>query len=303
MAAQKFNFDCIIIGGGPAGLTAATYLLRFRRSVLIIDKNDARLKLAPCIRNLIGYSNGISGLRLLKKIKAQAAKYKPTEVTGFASVARNKKNLDVLVNGQLYTSKYVILATGVKDRQPSNVDFASLCKLGVLAYCPICDGFDHRNKKIAVLIDSNAGFKKVNFLTDFSDLIHAIAIKKFKISAGNRKLMDERSVPIYQNKLIDLNFDSATKKLVISLQGGKDLKFDLAYVELGLRVPKFAIKNLRGLRRTEGGRLLVNKHQQTSIKGLFAIGDCTNSLAQISVAVGEAAIAATAIHNELRKLK
>ena len=112
MAAQKSNFDCIIIGGGPAGLTAATYLLRFRRSVLIIDKNDARLKLALCIRNLIGYSNGISGLRLLKKIRAQAARYYPTEVTGSASIARNKNNLDVLVNGQLYTSKYVILATG-----------------------------------------------------------------------------------------------------------------------------------------------------------------------------------------------
>lgn len=181
------------------------------------------------------------------------------------------------------------------------MDFANLCKSGVLAYCPICDGFDHRNKKIAVLIDSNAGFKKVYFLTDFSNHIHAVAIKKFKISTRSRKLMNECGVRIYQNKLTDLKFDPAAKKLVISLQGYRDLKFDLAYVELGLRVPKFASKRLRGLRRTEGGRLLVNNHQQTSIKGLYAIGDCTNSLAQISVAVGEAAIAATAIHNELRK--
>jgi len=298
---EKFDLDCIVIGGGPAGLTAALYLQRFHRKTLVIDQGKSRVKLAPQIRNLIGYSQGISGRVLLNRLRRQADQYGVRVFKGEGVIFRVRGGFEVRAGADSFFSRFVILATGLQDIQISGIDYRDLCQKRVLAYCPICDGYDHSDKKIAVIIDSENGFRKVKFLSHFSRRLHATVIKNFKISERWQKEMQRLRVRVHQGELQRLNFDCDSQTLQIKLKGQRQFETQVAYLELGAKVPQKAVAHLHGLNKTPEGRFRMSAHQQTSIPGLYAIGDCANSLAQISVAAGEAAIAATAIHNQLSK--
>lgn len=297
---KSFTHDCIIIGGGPAGLTAAIYLQRFLRKTLTIDQNNARVNWAPHINNLAGFTRGISGTALLQRLRNQASKYNAEHICGTALVFRDKPGFKVCVGENTFYSRFVILATGIKDRQPLIKNTKYLCKKMVLAYCPVCDGYDHQGKKIAVIINSQIGFKKVKFMKTFSKSIHAVVINEFKISAQTLKEMAILNITIHQGVLKSLNYQVKQKMLKIQLKNRKPLNVHLAYVELGSRVSPTAVRHLKNLKRSRGGRFLINQHQQTSITGLYAAGDCAHSLAQVSVAAGQAAVAATDIHRRLR---
>jgi thioredoxin reductase (NADPH) len=190
----------------------------------------------------------------------------------------------------------------LQDVQPLGVDYESLSRHGVLAYCPICDGFDHSNKNISVLIDSVQGFHKVQFLSHFSKILQAVVIRKFPISNRWQSELRRLKVRLYQGDLKKLQYDRRRKRLFIYLKDRPPIESDIAYVELGSQVPLHAVQHLKGLRKSHEGRFFVSRHQQTSIPGLYAIGDCANTLAQVSVAVGEAAIAATDVHNQLSRI-
>src|SRR5690606_15925548 len=118
----------------------------------------SRANMAPRIRNLIGYTGGIPGRKLLARLKKQAEGFNTCFEQGEAIVRRARGGFAVHVNGKIFHSKYVILALGMKDVQPKGVDFADLCQRGYLAYCPICDGFEQSKKKVGVLINSRSGF-------------------------------------------------------------------------------------------------------------------------------------------------
>ena len=293
------NWDCVIIGGGPAGLMAALYLQRFRRQALVIDAGASRVRYAPGIRNLVGYTRPLPGKILLQRLRRQAKQYGVQVLRGEASARRAGRTFEVRVGHDVYHTRFLIAAIGIKDVQPMPLDIADLCRKRVLAYCPICDGYDHIDKKIGVFIDSSAGFRKVRFMMNFTRDLHAIAIRDFPISARRRQGLRTRGVRLHQGSLQGLMYQPRSKTLRVKLKSTRPFDLDLGYIELGLKVPRSALHHVHGLRRSRDGRFIVTKHQQTSVPGLYAIGDCANSLAQVSVAVGEAAIAATDIHRKL----
>ncbi len=148
----------------------------------------------------MGFTKGISGIALLQRLRKQAAKYSAEHLSGTAFIYRDKPGFKVCVRKNAYYSRFVILATGVKDRQPSIRNAKYLCEKKVLAYCPVCDGYDHQDKKIAVIIDSETGFRKVKFIKSFSNSIYAVIIKDFKISAQAHKQMAALKIPIHQSR-------------------------------------------------------------------------------------------------------
>lgn len=301
MRAKTENFDTVIIGGGAAGLTAATYLQRFKRRTLVIDTNRSRLRAIPLIRNLVGYSDGIAGRTLLRRLRMQAGKYGAKVIEGNA-VAKVKRGIfEIQVGDSIYHSPSVVLATGVRDRQPPIDNYLDLCARGALAYCPICDGYDHSQEKIGVIVDSPSDFGKIKFLYDFSSNLHVIFTGNKPVPAKFEKKLARAVAKVHIGKIETLTVNPKNRNLIVKLQEQKAFELQTAYVQLGFDVPDEAIKNMVSLNRNSEGRFITDRHQQTSIRGLYAIGDCADSLAQVSVAVGEAAIAATHIHNQLWK--
>lgn len=299
---MEFTHDCIIIGGGPAGLTASIYLQRFLRRTLVINGGESRVSWAPEIHNLIGFPKCISGEQLLDRLRAQARRYNSSIVSGNAVVYKIKCGFKVSLNDSVYTTRFVILAIGVKDAQPPLPNLRQLTAKKLLAYCPICDGYDYSGKKMALLVNSQSVLKKVRYLYGFSKNLHVVFVQNRKLNAKLKSELQKMNVSSHIGELQNLSFDSKSGKLIVSLKHQRPLKVDLAYVQFGAKISRTAVSHLKKLKTTKSGRFLVTKHQQTSIKGLYAIGDCANSLAQINVAAGEAAIAATDVHNQLSKL-
>ena len=269
----------------------------------MIDRGDSRVQIVPKIRNLVGYFSGISGHQLLLRLRHQALQYNAKMIKGEAVIYRRHDGFKVCVENQSYFSKYVVLATGFKDKQPKDIDMAALCKQGVIAYCPICDGFDHSDESIGVLVSSSEGFRKLKFLYNFTKRLHVILIRDIPIPSRHIEKIRKLGVKVHVGALENLRFVEKRKNLQVKLHGQKPFEVKMAYVALGMRVSKKAVEHLKKLRRTKDGLILVNSHQETSISGLYAVGDCVKALAQVSVAVGHAAVAATHIHNQLSRKK
>jgi thioredoxin reductase (NADPH) len=297
---HTFHYDCAVIGGGPGGLVSALYLSRFKRKVVLIDAGHSRAQWIPRIRNLIGYGQGLSGLALLKRLQAQVRQYKTDWVQGEAQIFRKPGGFKVQVDDRSFSARTVILATGMKDQQPLVDNVPALRKKGVLAYCPICDGYDHSGQTIGLLVRDNHGLKKMKFLSQFSKRIVAFQTEPFQVAAQYSKQAKECGFEIHQGRLESLAYRRRPRGLWVKMQGAANpVAVDVAYVSLGVDFSEKTSRSLKGLRRTKDGHIMTRSHQETSIPGLYAVGDCVNALAQVSVAIGQAALAATRIHNAL----
>ena len=297
---KHYNYDCIVIGGGPGGLVSALYLGRFRRKVLLVDAGQSRAKWIPKIRNLIGYSKGLTGPQLLRRLKKQVQQYPVEFITGQAQIRRAPYGFEVQIGSQKFLTKSVILATGLIDAQPELENIPYLRSLGVLGYCPICDGYDHAESKVALLVKTKSCFRKVRFISALCPQLVVVPVKKLNFSSSVVKLAEKQNLQIAPATLKKMEYQESTQKLLVYLENiKKPIKVDFAYVALGVEFDKSAVEHLKGRRRTQDGFIQTSSHQETSIPGLFAVGDCVNALAQVSVAIGQAALAATRIHHEL----
>src|SRR3712207_261698 len=175
------DFDCLIVGGGPAGLTAAIYLARFHMAVRVVDAGRSRAGWIPRTRNVPGFTDGVSGNELLARMRAQAGKYGAAFTTG--PVTR----LDPIDGGfsaewgeGSATARTVLLATGVKNRRPDmdeDLHDEALAR-GLIRYCPICDGYEVTDKKVGVIGSGAHGVAEAVFLRGYTADITLVAPDK-----------------------------------------------------------------------------------------------------------------------------
>ena len=159
-----WDYDCVIIGGGPGGLVAALYLRRFRRKVLVINQGTPRAAWIPKTHNLIGYDRGISGRTLLARLHSQLDSVHTERINNSATVLRSDDGFSVeLEEGSSVRARKVILATGMEDVHPKIDNVVELRRKGLLRYCSICDGYEYRNQHLAVLAQDDAGLAKALF--------------------------------------------------------------------------------------------------------------------------------------------
>lgn len=297
---RVFRYDCAVVGGGPGGLVATLYLSRFRRKVVLIDSGHSRAQWIPRIRNLIGYSKGLTGPQLLAHLSDQVHQYQADWIQGEAQIFRRSEGFEVRVGKRRFSARKVILATGMKDHQPPLSNIPALRKKGVLAYCPICDGFDHQDQHIGLLVKDNHGLRKVKFLFQFTSRISIFQTRPFRVAPQHLRKIEEMRLTLHKGRIQSLRYRMRPRGLSVQMEDSPDrFSVDVAYVALGVDFNELSIRHLRGLRRTKEGFVLTKSHQETSIPGLYAVGDCVSALAQVSVAIGQAALAATRVHNEL----
>src|SRR3954471_22654919 len=163
-------WDCLIIGGGPAGLTAALYLARFRRSVVVFDSGNSRALKIPRSHNHPGFVNGISGPTLLTTLKAQAAEYGAEfRIETVHTLRKSSVGFEAMFSSGTVIGKNVIVATGISDNAPTFAQSDAEVLRQAVRYCPVCDGFEFIGKKIAVYGPPEQTQSKARFLGQYSN--------------------------------------------------------------------------------------------------------------------------------------
>jgi len=289
--------EVLIIGGGPAGLTAATYLGRFRRRTLVVDAGDPRAAWIPVSHNMPGFPAGIGGDDILKRMREQAEEYGAVILPGrVETLARDGEGFVALVDGGEIRARAVLLATGVVDHHPDLPGVERAVQRSLVRVCPICDGYEATGKAVAVIGHSDKGAREAAFMRTYSDRVTLIHIGPPE-ALTRREELDRLGVELVLAPLdsIDIEQDRVT---ALSY-GGQSRAFDLVYSALGTS-PNAELAQGLGARLADDGRLEVDLHQATSVAGLYAAGDVVRGLNQIAVATAEAAVAATDMHNRLR---
>lgn len=288
-----------MIGGGPAGLTAAIYLARYRRRFLLVDEGHPRAGLIPLVRNFPGFPDGIAGEALLSRLAEQARRYGAEFVSGRVAKLRHGDGFSLgLADGSSLDAETVILATGVVENQPALPGCETAVRRGLLRICPICDGYETIGRRVAVLGASDHAAAEALFLRSYAREVTLILVGEDpRLPAQRHRALAQAGVEVIATPIDHVELETESTPLV-RLRGGQTRRFDTLYSAFGV-TPQWALAADVGAKRDEDGRLVVDAHQETSARGLFAAGDLVRGLNQIAVAVGEAALAATAVHNRL----
>jgi len=295
--------DCLIIGGGPAGLTAAIYLARFHLSVIVVDSGQSRTSLIPRTRNHAGFPDGIAGPKLLERMRKQAACYGALLRNGVVTdLMEDAEGFIARTDNGWFSARAILLATGVVNLRPSMIDdemHSRALAAGLLRYCPICDGYEVTDQRVAVIGTGTRGIAEANFLRSFTPDVTLVApteghtlnvTQRIELEAAGIAIAGICRAITLQPRNISLDVE------------GSELVFDTLYPALGSDI-RSELAGQLGAHRSDEGCLTVDPHQRTNIAGLYAAGDVVLGLDQISHAMGEGGVAATTIRNDLAKVK
>lgn len=284
--------DAIVIGGGPAGLTAATYLRRFHRSCLVIDAGNSRARRIPESHNCPGFPYGVSGVDLLGRMKRQAegvgAQFRADWVD---AVAHRDERFIVSGREGRWRGRAVILASGVQDKLPEVDWIEEAIACGAVRLCAVCDAYEASDLRIGVYGPRARLASHARFLRGYSE--HVFVIPSDAHSADEADDLAGLTVLTGGGELA---FDGV--RCSYREPDGATTRLDTIYPYLGC-ITNAPLAAAVGAELSASGEIVVDAHQMTRVAGLYAIGDVVSGLKQISVAVGQAAIAATHVHNRL----
>src|SRR3954452_17613978 len=172
--------DCLIVGGGPAGLTAAIYLARFHLDILVVDGGKSRAAWIPCTRNLSGFPDGIEGPALLQRMRDQTCKYGAKVESEFVSKLERDETPGLFTatwGSGCRQARTVLLATGVTNRRPPMDEklHDDAVQRGLVRYCPICDGYEVTDKKVGVIGSDSHGVAEALFLRGYTADVTLVA--------------------------------------------------------------------------------------------------------------------------------
>jgi thioredoxin reductase (NADPH) len=297
-------FDTLVIGGGPGGLTAAIYLRRFTRNIIVVDKGNSRLGLIPVSHNYPGFPQGVPGSQLLSNLTYQLQNYGGSVLQGEITALRLDDGtfigdyLDEAGDTRQIRALTVLLATGVADAGLPIENWYEAVAAGAVRLCPVCDGYDVMDRRIAVVTNETNPVGHAIFMRSFSaDVTLFDRGKESMLTDDERRQIEVAGVRYIESPLLGVTM-SADMKPILNTADGESREFDVFYPMLGESARSKLACEL-GAETGDCDKLIVDDHQRTKVPGLYAIGDVVQGLNQIAVAAGQAAIAATAIHNAL----
>jgi thioredoxin reductase (NADPH) len=290
-------YDCLVIGGGPAGLTAAVYLARYRRRIVLFDAGESRASLIPESHNYPGFPGGISGPGLLGALRKQTATYGVRQISArVTELKREGGGFAATSTEQEIKARFILLATGIVDESPDLPGLDDAVAKGSIRFCPVCDGYEAADQRIAVLGHGDDASGKAIFLRTYSSDVTLLSLD----DRGGRDTETVRSLREAGIKVAGpvRAIEHSGDGMRAVLRDGQTLSFDVVYPALGCGVRSELATSL-GAKTNNVGCLEVDSHQRTTVPGIYAAGDVVSDLHQIAVATGHAAIAVTHIHKSL----
>lgn len=291
------QYDVIIVGAGPAGLAAGIYAGRRNLKTLIIGELlGGQMSLAHIVENYPGV-NEIRGLDLTNTMREQAEKFGckiKIEKLGDMDLKGDIKKIKT--NKAEYESKAVIISTGGQHRKLNIEGEDKFLGKGV-SYCATCDGPMFKGKKVAIVGGSDTAIKYALYLIEICSEVYLIHRRdQFRAEEVNQQELKQSNVKLILNSTIEkIEGDKTLNKIKIKnvkTNEVSDLEIEGLFIEIG-QVPTTEIAKKAGIETDDKDFIKVNRDQETNIKGVFAAGDITGGLQQISTAVGEGATAAT----------
>jgi len=292
-------YDCIVIGAGPAGLSASLFLARYLRRTLTFHRNSPRNEYAHGVHGFLGH-DGIRPLELLARGRDEVTSYGGLIIEACVdSVEKvSPERFRVMTGAKSFEARRLLLATGLRDLTPDCPGFREFYGSSV-HHCPDCDGYEVKDKRVAVLAhdDNAAGFtanlltwtRHITLLTDGRD-----------ISNDDRATLSALDVAVRTDAIVALEGDTSTRQLErVLFSDGEPLECDALFFNLGTE-PATNFHETLGCRLDpECGLVWVDDTQQTSVDGVYAAGDITPQSQLAVVAAAEGAMAAIHIHRSL----
>lgn len=270
-------FDVIIIGAGPAGISASIYTKRANLKTMIIYQNNSNLEKAELIENYYGFAKGITGIDLynegIKQAENLGVELKEEEVI---NIKMNENGFEVITDKNEYKTKNIVLATGNKKNVPKIKGIQEFEGRGI-SYCAVCDGFFYRNKDIAVIGNGKYAISETNELINLANQITILTDgeKAPEFRADNVKIDTRKIEEIQGEKRVEQ----------IKLEDNTIIKTDGIFVAKGVAGSSEFAKKLGII--TNKDKIVVNEKMETNIPGIYACGDCTGGVLQISKAAYE----------------
>ena len=295
-------YDSIIIGAGPAGLSAAIYLKRANIDVLVVEKGafGGKVNYTAIIDNYLGEEN-VFGPDLAFKFYNHAIENDVDIVSDdIINVTKKDQVFIVKSSDEEYLAKTIIVASGTTDKKLDLVNANKFEHHGI-SYCAVCDGPLYKNKTVAVIGGGNSALEESLYLANIASKVYLIHRREeFR---GENKLVDKIKI----NSNIELKLSSNVVELLgndkletIKLSNGETLNVSALFPYIG----QIANTNFLDFKNlcNESGYIIVNSNMETCVDGLFAAGDVTNKkLKQIVTATGDGALAATSVIEYLRR--
>ena len=313
-------FDVIVIGAGPAGISAAIYAKRANLNVLVLYSGISNLEKATKIDNYYGFPNGITGKALFENGVIQAKNLgidvKNEEVVSISlEISELEKETDEQVNifnvkttNSDYTSKTIIIATGNKKIAPNIKGIKEFEGKGI-SYCAICDAFFYRNKEIAVIGIGNFALSEVEIFRRVAKKIYVLtngdAIQNWNNSNVNNNENIENSknvnnienVKIVNKKIKEITGNNKVNEIIF--EDGSSIPVNGVFIALGEAGANDFAKTL-GIMTEKNGNIIVDENMMTNVKGIFACGNITGGLLQVNKSAYEGAKAGLSVSKFLK---
>jgi thioredoxin reductase (NADPH) len=294
------KYDTIIIGGGPAGLSAAIYLGRFLRSVLVLDDGDGRSTYAQINENYLGFPEGIAATELRKLGKKQAEKFGAEFVTDEVTDISGEFGNFTVTGKEEYLGKTVIIATGVTDKFPLFENSSEYIGKS-LFWCITCDGYKAKDKKVVVIGNDDEAASNALELLNYTKEITVLTNNdkgESNISDYHKEMFAKHTIPLIEGCLVNVEGENGFISKV-NIDTGETIHAKLIFSYQGSN-PNSSLGFKLKLDHTKNGFIVVDHTQKTSMKGVYAAGDVsTGHSHQIVAAACEGSSAAEAINYEL----
>lgn len=281
-------YDTIIIGKGPAGISAAIYLRRYNKNVLVIGKDNGALYDGVMIDNYYGFPGGISGTELIERGVKQAEEFGVTVLQEEVIAIDKLEHFTITTNKNTYESKTVLLATG-KPRTSLKIKGFQTYKGKGISFCVTCDGFFFRGKRLALIGYNDFmlhELKDMEFLTD-----------KITVFTNGNTLTVPVDYPVVTEKITEIAGENEVANKIITETGSFDV--DGIFVALGSPGAVDFATRIGAI--VDGTNILVNENFETNIEGLYAAGDTIGGTLQIAKAAADGMHAGAAIKKQLKK--
>ncbi|MDP2358503.1 MAG: NAD(P)/FAD-dependent oxidoreductase [Beijerinckiaceae bacterium] len=293
------KLDCVVVGGGPGGLTAALYLARFRRRVRVLDAGESRATWIPRTHNHPAFPGGIAGRDLLDRLRRQVDQYgSEIRVSGLVEHLEARDGVFMArVGNTIMSAANIVIATGVKDIQPPINEPLKAVREGLIRHCAVCDAYEVIDQPGAVVGADDKALSVGLFLSTYTDRIVVCSFSKPQWSEAALNKAVKFGVRAISHPVIEV----ATEKDTVTLRfsNGRAERVFAVYPALGIEAQSNLALSV-GVKLHEDGRIRVDERQLTSVANCYAVGDVVTGLNQIGVAMAHGELAAVAIHSDLR---